>query len=118
MPQATVKMNAAMNANARVTWICFIRTPLQLAVDHEVPATVDAKGIHGVPMGQLPKGFAGLLNNQVAVHDLTAEAVITKSKSAALQALLVDPMVNNYNGIEEMLNTMIEYQERWLGYLK
>lgn len=84
----------------------------------EVPATVDARGIHGLPMGTLPRGFAGLLSNQVAVHDMTAEAVIHKSKAYALQALLVDPIVNNYQGIEEMLNTMIQYQERWLGYLK
>lgn len=84
----------------------------------EVPATVDKNGVHGIPMGHLPKGFAGLLLNQVAVHDLTAEAVLQKSKAAALQALLVDPIVNQYDGIEEMLDTMIAYQERWLGYLK
>jgi alpha-galactosidase len=69
-------------------------------------------------MGHLPHGFAGLLMNQVAIHDLTAEAVIHKSKALALQALLVDPIVNQYQGIEEMLDTMIEYQEKWLGYLK
>ena len=84
----------------------------------EVPATVDKNGIHGIPMGDLPRGYAGLLLNQAAVHDMTAEAVIHKSRDFALQALLVDPMVNNYNGIEEMLDTMIHYQERWLGYLK
>ena len=84
----------------------------------EVPATVDKDGVHGIPMGRLPAGFLGLLMNQVAVHDLTAEAILQKSRSAALQALLVDPIVNNYHGIEEMLDTMIEYQEKWLGYLK
>ena len=84
----------------------------------EVPATVGRNGVRPLPMGHLPKGFAGLLMNQVAVHDLTAEAVLQKSKAAALQALLVDPIVNNYDGIEEMLDTMIAYQERWLGYLK
>jgi alpha-galactosidase len=84
----------------------------------EVPATVNKTGIHGVPLGQLPHGFTGLLMNQVAVHDLTAEAILKKSKALALQALLVDPMVNNYSGIEEMLNTMLAYQEKWLGYLK
>lgn len=84
----------------------------------EVPAVVDKNGLTAVKMDPLPKGYAGLLLNQAAVHDLTAEAVLKKSKAAALQALLVDPMVNNYNGIEEMLDTMIEYQERWLGYLK
>jgi alpha-galactosidase len=84
----------------------------------EVPATIDRAGVHGVRLGSLPKGFAGLLLNQVAVHDLTAEAVLQKSKKAALQALLVDPVVNNYQGIEELLDTMIDYQEKWLGYLK
>jgi len=84
----------------------------------EVPATVGKEGVRGIPLGDLPHGFAGLLMNQVAVHDLTAEAVIHKSKAAALQALLVDPTVNRYQGVEEMLDTMIAYQEKWLGYLK
>jgi alpha-galactosidase len=84
----------------------------------EVPAMVDAAGLHGVSPGTLPRGFTGLLMNQAAVHDLTAEAIIHKSKAAALQALLVDPVVNRYHGIEEMLNTMIRYQEQWLGYLQ
>lgn len=90
--------------------------PAWIAV--EVPATVDKNGLHGVKLGKLPAGFAGLLLNQAAVHDLTAEAVIHKSKAAALQALLVDPVVNQYRHVEEMLDTMISYQEKWLGYLK
>ncbi len=84
----------------------------------EVPATVDRAGLHGISPGVLPRGFTGLLMNQAAVHDLTAEAIIHKSKAAALQALLVDPVVNRYHGMEEMLNTMIDYQEKWLGYLQ
>ncbi|MFZ1462992.1 MAG: alpha-glucosidase [Anaerolineae bacterium] len=84
----------------------------------EVPAVVNKDGVTGLPMGKLPHGFAGLLMNQVAVHDLTAEAVICKSKSAALQALLVDSIVNRYRRMDELLETMIAYQERWLGYLK
>lgn len=84
----------------------------------EVPATVDKNGVHGIPMGRLPSGFLGLLNNQVAVHDLTAEAILNKSKTAALQALLVDPIVTRYQGMDKMLETMIEYQQKWLGYLE
>ena len=84
----------------------------------EVPARVDKDGLHGLTMGHLPKGFAGLLMNQVAVHDLTAEAVLQKSKTAALQALLVDPNVPKYHGMEDLLNTMMDYQSDWLGYLK
>jgi alpha-galactosidase len=84
----------------------------------EVPAVIDKRGVTGIPMGRLPRAYAGLLLNQAAVHDLTAEAVLCNSKSAALQALLVDPIVNQYEGLEEMLNTMIDYQQKWLGYLK
>lgn len=84
----------------------------------EVPAKVDQDGLNGLPMGHLPKGYAGLLLNQAAVHDLTAEAILKKSKKAALQALLVDPNVNQFNGLEEMLDTMLDYQSDWLGYLQ
>ena len=69
-------------------------------------------------MGQLPNGFLGLLRNQVGIHDLTAEAILQKSKALVLQALLVDPIVTRYHGIEAMLDTMIDYQGKWLGYLK
>lgn len=84
----------------------------------EVPGVVDKNGMHGIKLGKLPHGFTGLLLNQAAVHDLTAEAVLQKSKALALQALLVDPIVDHYENLEEMLNTMIDYQETWLGYLK
>lgn len=84
----------------------------------EVPATIDAQGIHALKLDALPRGFAALLRNQVGVHDLTAEAVLRKSKEAALQALLVDPVVTQYHGLEELLDTMIEYQQPWLDYLR
>jgi alpha-galactosidase len=84
----------------------------------EVPATVDAEGVHGVPLGQLPRGFLGLLANQVAVHDMTAEAVLTGSKQAVLQALLVDPIVDQYRATVELLDTMLELQSDYLGYIK
>jgi alpha-galactosidase len=74
--------------------------------------------VHGLSLGNLPKGFAGLLINQVAVHDLTAEAVLKKSRSAALQALLVDPTISQYHGMAQMLDTIIEYQSAWLSYLR
>jgi alpha-galactosidase len=90
--------------------------PAWLAV--EVPARVDKAGVHGVALGELPPGYAGLLLNQVAIHYLTAQAVLQRSKAIALQALLVDPIVSQCRGIDELLDTMIAYQERWLGYLK
>jgi alpha-galactosidase len=83
----------------------------------EVPALVDGSGIHGIPLGRFRGGMGGLFLNQYAVHDLTAEAVLARSKSAALQALLVDPVVTSVRAAEQTLQTMIQFQNRWLGYL-
>ncbi|MCB0032916.1 MAG: alpha-glucosidase, partial [Anaerolineales bacterium] len=90
--------------------------PSWLAV--EVPAIVDKNGVHGIKMGRLPSGFLGLLRNQVAVHDLTADAILQKSRHLALQALLVDPIVCQYQHLEEMLDTIIDYQQPFLDYLQ
>lgn len=84
----------------------------------EVPATVDKNGVHGVPLGALPKGFAGLLNNQAAVLDLTAEAILTGSREIALQALLVDPVVDSFRAAEKTLDTILKLQAEHLGYIK
>jgi alpha-galactosidase len=84
----------------------------------EVPAIVDQDGIHGVKLGALPKGIAGLLNNQVATMDLTVEAVLTGSRDIALQALLVDPIVDSVWAAEKTLDTILELQKPYLGYLK
>lgn len=83
----------------------------------EVPATADAKGVHGTGLGRLPPGFAGLLNNQVAVNDLTVEAVLQGSRKLALQALLVDPVVHDAAAAERMLDTMLSLQSGFLSYI-
>lgn len=84
----------------------------------EVPATVDKNGVHGIKLDHYPRAFAGLLMNQVAVNDLTTEAVLSQSKAVALQALLVDPVVHDARAAEAVLNTMLALQEKYLGYLK
>jgi alpha-galactosidase len=84
----------------------------------EVPAIINKTGATGIALGDLPKGFAGLLQNQVAVHDLCAEACLTGSKELVLQALLVDPVVDKVDAAEKMLATMLDLQQEFLGYIK
>ena len=84
----------------------------------EVPAIVGKDGVRGVKLDPYPKAFAGLLMNQVAVNDLTTEAVLTGSKEVVMQALLVDPVVDNVRAAEEMLDTMLMLQKPYLGYIK
>ncbi len=82
----------------------------------EVPAIVDSQGVHGVRV-DIPKGFAGLLTNQIGVHDLTAEAILRQSRDLVIQALLVDPTIDRTTGIPAMVDQMIALQQPYLDYL-
>ena len=84
----------------------------------EVPAVVDKDGVHGVKLGALPVGIAGLMHNQVAVHELTIEAVMTGSRQIALQALLVDPVVDSVRAAEKTLDVILDLQRPYLDYIR
>lgn len=83
----------------------------------EVPAVIDATGVHGVRLGALPKGIAGLMRIQAAVQDLTVEAALSGSRDIALQALLVDPVVDSVTRAEALLDTMLDLQKPYLSYI-
>ncbi len=84
----------------------------------EVPGFVDAQGVAGVRLENMSPGFAGLLANQVAIHDLSAQAIIEGSKDLVLQALLVDPNVDKVSAAEALVEKMIALQPDYLGYLR
>tara|TARA_Y100000590_G_scaffold138992_1_gene159223 strand:- start:254 stop:1561 length:1308 start_codon:yes stop_codon:yes gene_type:complete len=84
----------------------------------EVPGIINKLGITGLKLKNYPKEFGNLLNNQVGTIQLTTEAVLKKSKHSAYQALLNDPIVDNTRSAEKLLETMIDFQEKYLGYLK
>lgn len=84
----------------------------------EVPATINRTGIHGMALDPYPTGFLGMLMNQVAVNELTTEAVLTADKNVVLQALLADPIVDNLGAAKKMLDLVLSVQGEYLGYIK
>ncbi|MBI9093444.1 MAG: alpha-glucosidase [Sphaerochaeta sp.] len=84
----------------------------------EVPAKVHKDGLEGIAFPNYPKGFASLLRNYCGVYDLVAEACLTGKKEYVIQALLANPVVDRCENIPELVNLMIERQQKWLGYLK
>jgi alpha-galactosidase len=83
----------------------------------EVPAMVDANGVHGISL-DIPAGIRGLLCNQIGIHNMTAEAILQKKKSLVVEALLVDPVVTVSKGVPELVDHMIAEQSPWLDYLQ
>jgi len=84
----------------------------------EVPGILNKSGVKGIRLESYPSDFASLLNNQVGTIQLTSEAILKESKHIAYQALLADPVVDNAIKAEQLLNTMIDFQKEYLGYLK
>ena len=80
----------------------------------ECSATVDKDGVHGVKLGEIPSGLAGLMRNQAVVQDLTVEAALAGSKQKALEALLADPTVDGLSGAEKMLDEILQLQGQYL----
>ncbi len=74
----------------------------------EVPVIADASGIHPISLGPLPDAIAKLLTMQVYVQQLAVEAAVHASKEIALQALLIDPVVNSASAAVKLLDELWE----------
>ena len=78
--------------------------PADLAV--EVPIVADAAGIHPVSLGPLPDPIAKLLSVQASVQQLAVEAAVHASRELALEALLIDPVVNSTDAAVKILDEL------------
>ena len=79
----------------------------------EVPATVDGAGISGLNLGELPEPIAELCRREAALVELAVDAAVLGDRDLALQALLLDPMINDIGRaraiLDDYLNTFAEF---------
>ena len=79
----------------------------------EVAGTVSGLGIQGLGFPPLPEGIAELCRRELALSSLTVDAVVKGDRQLALQALLLDPTMNDIDRaraiLDEFLLTFAEY---------
>jgi len=80
----------------------------------EIPAMVDADGLHPVKVGALPEGIAGLCNLQVSIHKLLVEAYRTRSKKKLLEAMMLEPVVDSIDRAEKMIDDFLRIEKAFL----
>lgn len=80
----------------------------------EVPATVDATGLHPMAIGPLPEPFAEYIRRQATICELLTEAYRTREKKLLLQALLLDPIAHSSAAAEKVLDEMLDLQSDFL----
>ena len=66
----------------------------------EVSAVASGSGIAGDRTDDLPLAFTATLRHEVAIQQLLADAALLGSRDAALQALLIDPVVGSSGAAE------------------
>jgi len=96
-------------------------TNLQQGSCVEVPCMADARGINPCHVGDLPKGVAALCRSNISVHDLAVEAVLSRDKEAAFQAVACCPVtaaVLSLPKIREMFDEMWEAEKQFLGWFE
>jgi alpha-galactosidase len=79
----------------------------------EVPGVVSGLGIQGLNFPPLPEGIAELCRRELALSSLVVDAVVTGDRQLALQALLLDPMMNDIDRaraiLDDFLTAFAEY---------
>jgi alpha-galactosidase len=83
----------------------------------EVPCLVDANGVQGVFVGNVPTQLAALNRTNINVQELTVEASLTGDRDAVHHAVMMDPLtaaVCTLPQIHAMVDEMLEAQAQWL----
>jgi alpha-galactosidase len=76
----------------------------------EVPAVVNAEGVHPVGIGALPKGLAAVLSRHALVQELTCEAALRGDVRLLREAMTADPLLDatlEPDGIESLMGEML-----------
>lgn len=85
----------------------------------EVPCMADGEGLHPCRVGALPTACAALNMTNIGVQQLAVEAVLTRNREAAYQAVALDPLtasVLTLPRIREMFNALWDADKAFLGY--
>ena len=81
----------------------------------EIPATIQRDGAHVNRLAALPPEMLGLVQQVKAYERLTVKAAIDGDRSAALKALLANPLVGTYGKASVLLDALLEANRKHLG---
>jgi alpha-galactosidase len=89
--------------------------PVQAAV--EVPAIVNAEGVHPLGIGDIPTGLAAMLGCHALVEEMTADAALGGDRGLLRQAMMIDPLLGatlEPNEIDALTEEMLEVNRPFL----
>ena len=70
----------------------------------ETPGLVSGVGVQGIGVGSLPEPIAELCRREISVTRLCVDAAVNGDRQAALQCLLLDPVVTDVEKAQQILD--------------
>jgi alpha-galactosidase len=80
----------------------------------EVPAMVNGAGVQGIGVGPLPEAIAELCRREITVARLGVDAAVNGDRQAALQCLLLDPVIRDMDVAQRVLDDYLEAYREYL----
>lgn len=80
----------------------------------ETLGAVNAMGAIPFAVGEMPRGILGLVHRHVINQEMIVDAALTQDRGLALQALLNDPLVKDFDTAKRMLDEMLDANEQFL----
>ncbi|UCC65434.1 MAG: hypothetical protein JSV36_10480 [Anaerolineae bacterium] len=87
---------------------------LPLGAIVEVPGLVSGAGVQGVGVGALPEGIAELCRREIAVVQRCVDAAVHGDRQAALQCLLLDPVITDLDVARQVLDDYLTTYREYL----
>ncbi len=87
----------------------------------EIPGVVSGAGVRGLDVGELPGPIAELCRREITATQLCVDAAVHGDRAAALQCLLLDPVISDLDVAQSILDDyLVAYRDElpqfWEGY--
>lgn len=117
--EAAVSIIAALKGGESYTGVLNLPNQGQIAnlpsdVIVETFGVIDVNGARGLPAGSLPPGILAIVCRHITNQEMIVEAALSGDKALALQALVNDPLVQNLDSVEKMLDEMLIANRQYL----
>jgi alpha-galactosidase len=80
----------------------------------EVPGRIDQTGPRGFAVGDLPPAITTLCHRMITAHQLAVDALVHRSREAALQSIALEPTVKDLYAVEDLLDALLDANAQYL----
>jgi alpha-galactosidase len=84
----------------------------------EIPATVDASGIHPYALGDFPSSILPYVLHKLTNLELIIEGAMEGSRRKAIQALINDPYTTDMARAEQVVNELVDAEINYLPHFQ